>query len=322
MWQRGFNNVWKKSACFANNVFIFVEAHLIATKLVLKLICRENNLSIMVEQKSLKDQKVDVNFESHPPIEDDLNGVASLLRQSLLQFVDCNQLASYLVNLKDTTQVIAQETPEDENVSEDEDPDDDIYGVVSVIDLPTSPKVETTNKSNKSQHLDTRNQLLKFLKNRCPKLKEALTSDGTHKYGLIVNERYINLPPQLALPTLKALTETLDEAKYTHLIFISKILVKDRHRETKLPSKKTKSSGGQSSGASSQDESLVYVNSEEEIIFENCAYHTDIDVSAHCDENVTWSFSSDIKYIPHRRIMVVNYEQWPKILKALEEELK
>lgn len=273
----------------------------------------------MTSKVAISDQQVDINFESHPPIEDDINGVAALLRQSLLQFVDCHSLASYLISLKETTQVIAQEAPEEENVSEDDEPDDDIYGVVSVIDLSASKEA---NKEVKSEQVDAKKKLLKFLKEKCPKLKESLDDDSAIKYGMIVNERYINLPPQLALPTFKALTQNLESSKFTHLIFVSKILMKARNTDTKLPSKKLKTSEQPSASTNlAQDEQLVFVNPEEEIIFEKCDYHSDLDVSAHCDENATWSFSSDVKYIPHRRICVVDYKKWPEIIKSLEKEL-
>lgn len=270
-----------------------------------------------MEVKKPEDQKVDVSFESHPPIEDDLDGIATLLRQSLLQFADCSSLAKYLIQLKDVTQVIALEAPDEENTSEDDEPDNEIYGVSSVIELPVKSK-----PNDDTSQIEPRRQLLKFLKDKCPEFKKTLheldSETNSIKIGMIVNERYINLPPQLALPTLKVLTRNLDESHYTHLVFIAKILLRSRSSETKLASKKSKS--GQSSAQDT--EPIVFVNPEEEIVCEGSEYHTDIDVSCYCDENATWSFSSDIKYTPHRRIMLVDYKNWPTIIKNLEKELK
>lgn len=265
----------------------------------------------MMDKNSDK-QQVQVNFEIHPPIEDDLDGATTLLRQTFLHFVDCSRLARYLIKQKEVTQIVAVEAPDEENTSEDEEPDNDIYGLSSVIELPTS-------KSNDGDKLEieARQQLLNFLKSKCPKFKDLLDSESTStKIGFIVNERYINLPPQLALPQLKSLTEFLGESKYTHLAFLSKILLRAKQDDTRLPNKKTKS------GDSSKSEPIIYVNPEEEIIFEGCEYHEDIDVSQHCDENASWSISSDAKYIPHRRIMIVDYNKWQDIVKNLSQELK
>lgn len=264
-----------------------------------------------MDVKKSNTERVEVNFESHPPIEADLDGITNLLRQNFLQYVDCNGLAKYLINLKEITQVIALEGTEEENTSEDDEPDDDIYGVISVIE------VETDNK-DKSQ-VEARKQLTNFLKDKCPAVKSVLKStDVPHKLGLVVNERYINLPPQLSLPALKNLTQHLDKLQFSHLVFVAKILLKSRSAETKLPSKKTKS--GESS--KQDDEPLVYVNPEEEIVFENADSYNDIDVSAFCDENYTWSSNKDTKYTPHRRIMIMDYKKWMNTLVSLERELK
>lgn len=256
-------------------------------------------------------ERIDVNFESHPPIDSDLDGITNLLRQTFLQYTDCNSLARYLTELKDTTQIIALEATEEENTTEDEDSDDDIYGVISVIEL-------TIKGSDNKSQLEVREELAKFLKEKCSAVKELLDStDVPNKLGLVINERYINLPPQLSLPTLKNLTQHLDKSQFSHLVFFVKILLRSRSADTKLPSKKRKS--GESS--KQEVEPIIYVNPEEEIVFESCKSYSDIDVSAFCDENSTWSSSGDVKYVPHRRIMLIDYKDWPKVLSGLEKEL-
>jgi len=288
-------------------------------------------------EKKPVNEKIDVDFESHPPIDEDLDGVTSLLRQSLLNFVDCHQLATYLIGLKDITQIIAQAAPEEDEASEDDEPDDDIYGVVSVIDLlhlsSNTAGARSSQESDKDKQCSAvREQLAKFLEKKCPTLKDHLTQQAKEggevsRYGMIVNERFINLPPQLALPTFRSLSDHLKEKGFQKLILVAKILIKSRSSDTSLPSKKAKSSSTSekhqsADGTSRQDDAVVYVNPEEEILFENCEHHTDIDVSSYCDENATWSFSSDVKYIPYRRIMLIDCNKWPTILKALEDEFK
>ena len=265
--------------------------------------------------KKVEGEKVEVNFEFHPPIQEDLDGISTLLRQTLLQYVDSSSLAKHLIELKDITQVIALEAPDEENTSEDDEPDNDIYGVSSVIELPTG-----ANSTSESPQDVARKQLLKFLKDKSSEFKKTIEEarDVNLKIGMVVNERYINLPPQLALPTLKSLSKHLEKSKYTHLVFVSKILLKARETDTKLPSKKSKF--GSSSGQDA--EPLVFVNSEEEILSEMADSRTDLDVSSKCDKNATWSFSSDVKYTPHRRIMLIDFKKWPSIMENLEKELK
>lgn len=260
--------------------------------------------------KNNDDQKVDVDFESHPPIEEDLEGVTALLRQTLSNFTDCSAFAKHLISKKDITQVIALDCPEeeeDEANDDEEEPDNDIYGVSSVISLDDADK---TNQETGCK------QLIKYLKGKSSDFKTAIESESS-KVGLIINERYINLPPQLALPTLKDLTKHIESAKYTHLVFIIKVLLKSRSTDTKLPSKKSKS------GSSYEDaEPIIFVNAEEEIVSELADSKTEIEVSSSNDANSTWSFNTDVKYTPHRRITILKTQKWSTLLENLEKELK
>lgn len=271
-----------------------------------------------------EDSSVNVNFESHPPIESDTEPVARLLRQTLLHFVDCQSIAEQLIKLKDITQVIAigneqlgdgDEKTTDKDEEDDDEPDDDIYGVTSVINLNPKDAHETTK------------QLIKFLESKFlpfKELREEAAKMNCSKFALIINERYINLPPQLALPTLQNLTKHLEDEQYSHIIFVIKILLKsqDRSNETKVQNKKAKISSSSSSQKKSESEPIIFVNPEEEIIFEASDQHADFDVSGHCDENATWSFSNETKYTPHRRILIINRDKWPEILRSLDNELK
>lgn len=244
-----------------------------------------------------------LNFEHHPPIQSDSDNVARLLRQTFMKFVDCQSLAEHIVDLKDLTTVICTEPMDEENLGEDEEPDDDIYGVISIVDL-----------SKEATKGSVHEQLKKFLSEKSQHVKELFESNV--KLGLIINERYINLPPSLALQPLEELTKNLEESGYTHLLLVSKILIKSRDKkESQLPSKKAKSS------KQPDDEPLVFVNSEEEIIFEQADKHSDLDVSSYGDGNATWSFSNSTRYIPHRRFTVIDCKKWPTILKLLKDEL-
>lgn len=267
-----------------------------------------------MEKSQVKDehQQIDVNFESHPPIPEDFDGILRLLRQLFLSFVDCFALAQHIIDLKDITQVIATEPEVEDNEEADneDEPDDNIYGVTSVIDLQVN--------KDKNMSKSTRTELLTFLREKFPKFS-SLSNDPDVKFGFIVNERYINLPPQLSLPTLKNLTHHLDKNNYTHILFLSKIFIKHRSSDSNLPSKKIKTSNKKAGDSSA--EPLVFANPEEEIIFEGSESHIDVDVSGICDENASWAFGGDVKYVPHRRILLIDYEKWPAILKNLEKEL-
>lgn len=259
----------------------------------------------MVMDKKEQDN-VEVGFESHPPIEQDQDGIARLLRQSLLHFVDCTDLARRIVDLKDITQVIAMEEPDEENTDEDDEPDNDIYGVTSLLSL-----CDHDHKDSGSIR-----QIIQFLKSNCAQFEKLFDDKGdSFKPYLLISERYVNLPPQLALETFKSMSDSLNKLDCTHLVFISKILVRSKMQETKSTNKKVKSS------ANEITDPLVFLNPEEEIIFENADFHKDMDVSGHCEDNAAWSFSGNVKYVPHRRLMAIDHKKWPSIITNIEKEL-
>lgn len=232
------------------------------------------------------DSQIEINFESHPPIEADREAIVTLLKQTLLSFVDCSSIADCLIELKNVTQVIASEANDESGDDNEDDSDDNIFGIISYIDLEGQKDLKT------------------YLTDKSPDIKQL--SNDKAKVAVIFNERYVNLPPQLSVPTLKNLTEHLDKAKYSHLIFLSKILLRSKD----APNKKRRTDKGQTS-----NEPIIYLNPEEEIIFEGCKSHQDIDVSSQCDYH-------DNGYIPNRRIMIVEYANWKTILDNIEKELK
>lgn len=260
------------------------------------------------------DKNIDVDFEIHPPIESDHEGIATFLSKTLLHFVDCQELARHLVSLKDLTQVVAQVDTSDDDSGEEDEPDDDIYGVVSMIELPA------TNDKESDEH-DARQALAKFLVKQCPYIKEMTESPkGEVKLGFLINERYYNLPANLSLPMFRSLTSHIKGSGISHLVFVSKVLIRSKTQENGPPKKKVKSS--KSTSTDVDDEPIIYLNAEEEIFFESAKGHSDINVAANCNSNSFLGPENESKYIPHRRVIVVESRDWPKLLETLEKELK
>lgn len=257
-------------------------------------------------------KKVEVDFECHPPIESDLEGITNFLTNSLLQHADCSALAKHLISLKDITQVIAIDENEPATTESDEDePTDDIFGVISVLNL-TKPE------GNRKDELEAIQKLAEFLSSKCPLIKELTSSsDAQKRVGYLVNERYINLPPQLSLPTLKSLTCHIEKSNLSHIVLVAKILVKTKGKTSGPPTKKVKSDGA----GVIDDDPLIYMNPEEEIMFEEAKSYTDFDVSITGDNIAFLGLKKDANYKPQRRIIVIESKDWQKILGLIDKEL-
>ena len=70
-----------------------------------------------------------------------------------------------------------------------------------------------------------------YLTEKCnsPEINTILNSPSSHTVGLLLTERFVNIPPLLAPPMLKCLCKEIDSAKlkkmpydFTHILLISK----------------------------------------------------------------------------------------------------
>lgn len=269
----------------------------------------------MNKEKYENHQNEEVTFESHPPIVSDIEPVANLLKQTYLDFIDCHSLAEHLVRKSDVTQILALESidkSDDDTDNNDDDDDNDegddnIYGVVSIVNL---------KKDDDPEYQKKKKELVDFMKSKSSRLTQILES--SEDVGLLINERFINLPAQLSLPTFKHLSNYLDQEHYKYFVFFSRLFLKTHLDNDKLKKKRQKTAANSSSTLL---EPIIYVNAEDEIICETCDSFIDIDVSKKCDENASWSVNGDVKLTPQRRIIIVECSKWNNILSNLEKEL-
>lgn len=177
-----------------------------------------------------------------------------------------------------------------------------IFGITTAINM--------TSK----QDLPCIQQLVKHLLQRAEKnssdtlskMRELL-SDTKKPIGIIINERFINIPPQIAVPLLENLQSEINRAvtkkmpyKFTNLLMILKFYRKQ--------SKKNKPA---------ED---IYTNQEEEIIIDEAIVNFEYSVQDEKDSGLGGDWmEDDPTLIPYRRIIIFEAKKLDSIIANIKQ---
>uniref|UniRef100_A0A8C1X9B1 BRCA2 and CDKN1A interacting protein n=1 Tax=Cyprinus carpio TaxID=7962 RepID=A0A8C1X9B1_CYPCA len=139
-------------------------------------------------------EEVIVDFEAHAISDNDFHGIKTLLQQLFLKsHVNTSDLSDIIIQQNHIGSVIRQaEVPED---SDDEADPDEVFGFISMVNLTERQGVECLEK--------LKDMLLEqCAKSSSPDVQERfeqlLLGDG-QSVGLLLSERFVNVPPQIAL---------------------------------------------------------------------------------------------------------------------------
>uniref|UniRef100_G3NDN2 Protein BCCIP homolog n=1 Tax=Gasterosteus aculeatus aculeatus TaxID=481459 RepID=G3NDN2_GASAC len=229
-------------------------------------------------------EEVMVDFEAHTISVNDFNGVKRLLQQLFLKaHVNTSEMTDLIIQQNHVGSVIKQaEVPDD---SDDDDPDE-VFGFITLLNLTERKDVQ------------------------------CILNDSSKPVGLLVSERFINVPPQIALPLHKQLQEELADAQRTnkpsekchYCLMISKTC---KEANKSVPAR----------GGAPKDEYL-FVNAEEEFFYEQAIlkFHYSVQEDADTCLSGRWSFE-DVPMKPFRTVMLIPADRMPAIMTKLTEYL-
>ncbi|KAJ8365528.1 hypothetical protein SKAU_G00143590 [Synaphobranchus kaupii] len=255
-------------------------------------------------------EEITVDFEAHTILDRDKHGVKKLLQQLFLKaHVNTSELTDIIIQQNHIGSVIRQaEVPED---SDDEDPDE-VFGFISLLNLTERKGVQCVEQ--------VKDLVLSQCEKCCPdsvaeQLEETL-NDTSKPVGLLLSERFINVPPQIALPLHKQLQEEMAEAQRTnkpsgkchYCLMISKTC---KEPKSSIPGR-----GGP------QKEELMFSNAEEEFFYEQAVVKFNYSVQEETDSCLTgrWSFD-DVPMKPYRTVMLIPMDRMGAIMDKLKEYL-
>nr|SVE83868.1 EOG090X0C3Y [Daphnia pulex] len=260
------------------------------------------------EQLGENDREIQVDFEGQSPCAEDFHGIKSLMHQLFLKaHINLSGLTELIIQQNYIGSILQQCVDNDEPDSDDEGNSlDEVFGITSVINLTDHKDVECIK------------EVKKYLLDKTQKKLSGLFDDPFNQIGLLFNERFINIPPQVSVPLLENLCKEIDEAKksgkpfdFTHFILISKL-----HESTRKDpeSRKKKVKGGAT---------ILWVNAEEEPISEMGEILGEYSVRSESDAAVsgTWD-EDDEQFDPKRRIVLITAKQLPEVLIKIKEFLE
>jgi len=238
------------------------------------------------------EREIQVEFEARTPEERDLPGVISLLKQCFRgsEDVDLSALAQYVLKQRSVGSVVTQ-SPSDSTDDEDDDElggtDGEVFGLATIIRLKGTEVSDmiVRHMSKSVAATDRRGQLGNLL--------TSLDSD----VGLIISERIINMPPQIAVPLYQTLANEVKKAKtknlpfnFTHYAVISKILMAPEAVQA----------------------GIMYTNAEEEVFVPECEFV--LDAKSSTDEESRIVTLSQDDFIEKKKIMVFKADKLDKIV--------
>ncbi|XP_067133978.1 BRCA2 and CDKN1A-interacting protein isoform X1 [Centruroides vittatus] len=252
-----------------------------------------------MSEDEMINKEIEVNFEAITPDDSDIDGIKRLLQQLFLKaHINLSELSELIIQQNYVSSVIKQEIGEEE---EDDDVDDEDFGMISVINITDKKDVNCVS------------QIRSFLGNHCkgagPEGKKLISilEDPNARVGLILSERFMNIPPKIALPLYENLRMDMKKAvdknmkfDFSHYLLISKIY---RQKMAK------------------KDESIIFANAEEEFFAEEAEVQFEYSVANESDTVMMGGWSEDDgEWKPSRKILLMSGPKLDVVIQKLQSE--
>lgn len=199
--------------------------------------------------------------------------------------------------------VIKQCYDDDDDISDDEDPNV-VFGITTVVSLDNSLGIQCIDQFNS------------FLLDKGEKnakdhvLKTFKTTLESQKVGLLINERFVNIPAQISLPLFESLETELNRAvsKNKPFNFSSIILISKFYRKI------------DSNGKVVED---ILSNLEEEAFAPFVTASFDYSVEKEADSGLDGNWEEDdSELIPFRKVSLIDVKKLPDITASIKELVK
>ncbi|XP_043845921.1 BRCA2 and CDKN1A-interacting protein isoform X2 [Dromiciops gliroides] len=237
------------------------------------------------EEDEFINQEVTVDFEAHAISSGDSDGIQKLLRQQT-------------------------DVPEE---SDEEDGEEEIFGFISLLNL--------TERKGTGCAEQIKELVLSLCEKNCEQSVveqlDKLFNDPSKPVGFLLSERFINVPPQIALPMHQQLQKELVAARQAnqpcgkchYYLMISKTFQEASGR-------------ARNKGSVPRKGELMFANAEEEFFYEKALLKFSYSVQEESDLALggRWSFD-DLPMKPLRTVMLIPASKMSAVMETLKEYL-
>ncbi|XP_046829960.1 protein BCCIP homolog [Vespa crabro] len=270
------------------------------------------------EQVGESGLEIQVDFEGRNPQDPDYHGIKTLLQQLFLKaHIDLGGLTDLIVSQNYIGSVVKQS--EDFEGSDEEDVEDtfDVFGITTVINisdrqnLPCIQQLRDLLQELSSDHATDAAYTM---------IKNVLQNDS-QPIGLLINERFINIPAQISVPLFENLISEMKRASnrqmpfnFSYYILICKLYkMEDKRSGTKKKNKKKNNS---------ETPTIIWSNPEEEIFAEKALISFEFSVENESDSGLsgTWTETDD-EMKPYRRVLLFEASTLQTIINTIKGQL-
>jgi len=249
------------------------------------------------EDDDMLNAVVNIDFDAFPPDDSDFFGIKKLLMQLFRNaHINISDLANHLIELKKLSVVLRQsdeDMEDDDDNDEDMEDESDVFGVGGLLPLDSDRDgVKAVKKFLLEQAAE----------NGAASKLEELFSEG--RLGLLISERFVNIPPKIAVPMLKSVygdwqkmprsNKTFD---FSHLVLICK----------------------QYQGA----DNVLYANGEEELFADIADFKFSFNVpDGDADTAVAGKWKEgdeELKQV--RQVLILDAKKLPEMIKLVEDNV-
>lgn len=153
-------------------------------------------------------------------------------------------------------------------------------------------------------------------------IKNVLEND-TAELGLLINERFVNIPAQIAVPLLENLVSEVKRANsknmpfnFSYYILICKLYKWEDNNKTsgKKSKRKNKNAGN--------EPNILWSNREEEIFAEEATISFEFSIEKDSDTGLSgmWSETDD-EMIPYRRVLLFEASKLQSIIDKIKSQI-
>lgn len=151
-------------------------------------------------------------------------------------------------------------------------------------------------------------------------IKDVLENDS-EALGLLINERFVNIPAQISVPLLENLISEIKRANnkkmpfnFSYYILICKLYkTEDKKLEKKLKHKKKDNT---------EEPAILWSNPEEEIFAEEATISFEFSVEKESDSGLsgTWTETDD-EMIPYRKVLLFEATKLQPIIDKIKNHI-
>ncbi|KAJ8317435.1 hypothetical protein KUTeg_005339 [Tegillarca granosa] len=251
-----------------------------------------------------QNEEVQVEFEARMPEDSDFHGIRTLLQQLFLKAnVDISEVANTIISQNYIGSVVKQSyIPEDDSDDDDMVDEDPVFGLTSVLNITDRKDLNCVG------HIKT--MLIEKCKCVAPEISQKfsqLINSPDYQLGLLLNERFINIPPQF---------KEMEKAKrkkmkydFSHYLMICKTY-------------RCKLMGGkQQKGGDAGEGQVFYTNPEEELIKEVSDFNFTYSVQSERDSIVDGKWNAEDQMEALRTVLIIPADKLPLAIQKIKSEL-